>query len=308
MSEPAPDPAAPPAEELFDADFLGRLRTLFFKLRRRRQLQRRGAQQTHAAGFTREFKDHRPYTSRDDYRAIDWRLFARLERLYVRVYEEVQELHVHVLVDTSRSMVEPHPAKRRLALRLAVALAYLALMNQHRVSVLTFGQELRTLLPPRKGQGHIHRILQGASALEFAGTTDLVGCLRAFRPGRDRRGMVFVISDLLGEDPERAEQALQSAIHWPAETHVVHVLDPAEIAPTLDGELRLVDVETGARRRVSLTPRDLRRYEQAFRVHLERLAASCLRRQIDYLTWTTDEGFESLFLELLARGSLGQGS
>ena len=95
--------------ELFDAKFLGRLRTLFFKLRKRRQLQKRGAQQTPAAGFTREFKDHRHYTPGDDYRAIDWRLYARLDRPFIRIFEEVQEYHVHILLDRSRSMIEPHP-------------------------------------------------------------------------------------------------------------------------------------------------------------------------------------------------------
>ncbi len=307
----APQPGASPGgagdEELFDPEFLRRLRTLFFKLRRRRQLKRRGLQQTQAAGFTREFKDHRPYTSRDDYRAIDWRLFARLERLFVRIFEEVQEFHVHVLIDTSASMADPHPEKRRVALRLAVALAYLALMNQHRVSLLTFGEDVRPLVPPRKGQGHIHTILQVAAAVPFAGRTDLEGCLRRFRPGRDRRGLVFVISDLLGDDPTRAEEALAQAVRWPAETHVAHVLAPEEIAPRVDGEVRLVDTETGETRRMALTPRDLERYERAFRAHLERLATSCRQRQIGYLPWTTDQPFEAMFLELLARGSLAGG-
>ncbi len=107
-------------EAIFDADFLQRLRVMFFKLRNRKQLRRIGAQQTPTAGFTREFKDHRQYTPGDDYRSIDWRLMARLEKLFIRVYEQVQEFHVHVVVDRSQSMVDPYPEKRILgfALRL----------------------------------------------------------------------------------------------------------------------------------------------------------------------------------------------
>src|SRR5215212_2387676 len=112
-------------DDLFDSQFLDRLRTLSLLLRKRKVLLRRGHQSTPATGFTREFKDYRRYTARDDYRAIDWRLYARLEKLFVRLYEETQELHVHVIVDTSGSMAQPFEQKRNQALRFAVALAYL---------------------------------------------------------------------------------------------------------------------------------------------------------------------------------------
>ena len=293
--------------EVFDPDFLQRLRTLFFKLRRRRMLKQKGVQQTQASGFTREFKDYRHYTRSDDFRAIDWRLFARIERLFVKIYEEIQEFHVHILIDTSRSMIEPFPRKRIATLRLAVALAYLGLMNQHRVSISSFGQELRTEIPPIKGPGHIHRILQHLVGLSFQGTTDL-SALRQFRPGRGRRGVVFILSDLLGGEPDVSAEALQVTTSWPAETHVVHVLEPEEMAPSIDGEVRLVDVETNETRQLSLTRRDMERYAEVFAQYLQDLGQSCLRRRVDYVTWRTDLAFERLFLELLSRGSaLSQG-
>ena len=294
-------------EGVFDVDFLQRLRTLFFKLRRRRMLKQKGIQQTSSLGFTREFKDYRHYTRSDDFRSIDWRLFARIERLFVKLYEEIQEFHVHILIDRSASMVDPFPRKRLSTLRLAVALAYLGLMNQHRVSILSFGDALRTEVPPLKGQGHIHRILQHLTHMPFAGVTDL-GCLKQFRPGRDRRGIVFILSDLLGEDPEASAEALQVSISWPAETHVVHILEPKEIRPEFDGEVRLIDVETQEQRQLTLTRRDMERYTEVFEQFLGRLAQSCMRRRVDYVTWMTDLAFEKLFLDLLSRGSaLSQG-
>ena len=126
-------------EDLFDASFLDRLRVLALRLRKRRQLMRRGSQSTPATGFTREFKDYRHYTPREDYRAIDWRLYARLEKLFVRLYEETQELNLHILLDTSTSMAQPFPEKRRQALRFAVALAYLALWAVERWPALRQG-------------------------------------------------------------------------------------------------------------------------------------------------------------------------
>lgn len=289
--------------ELFDPRFLGRLRALFFRLRKRRQLRKKGVQATPAAGFTREFKDHRHYTSGDDFRSVDWRLFARLERLFIRVYEEVQEFHVHILVDCSASMAEPFGQKRVTALRLAAALAFLALASQHRVSILTLTSRVTRLLPPLKGEGHIHEILRVLRDLKFTGETDLVAGLDQFRPARDRRGIVFLLSDLLGRSPELSEEALRRATSWPAETHVIHVLDPREMRPDLEGELSLVDVETQEVRRIWLTRRDIDLYAENFRRFADALEASCGRRQINYLRWLTDQAFEEGFLALLMRGS-----
>ena len=290
-------------DEIFDARFLGRLRALFFKLRKRRKLRKKGSQASPAAGFTREFKDHRHYTSGDDFRSIDWRLFARLERLFIRVFEEIQEFHVHILIDRSGSMSEPFAEKRVTALRLAAALTYLGLASEHRVSLHALAGGLERLMPPLKGQGSIHEVLRVLTALEFGGATDLVGALRQFQPTRDRRAIVFVLSDLLGHEPELSEQALRQATTWPAETHVIHILDQREMRPDLDGELQLIDVETHETRRLWLTRRDLDRYEENFRRFADDLEASCLRRQIDYLRWPTDQSFEEGFLALLMRGS-----
>lgn len=289
--------------ELFDARFLGRLRALFFRLRKRRQLRKRGQQQAPSAGFTREFKDHRHYTSGDDFRTIDWRLFARMERLFIRIFEEVQEFHVHILIDRSGSMAEPFPAKRAVALRLAAALAFLALASQHRVSLLTLTNRTERLLPPLKGEGNIHEILRMLADLEFGGLTNLESALRQFRPSRDRRGIVFVLSDLFGTAPELSAQALRQAAAWPAETHVIHIVDPGEARPAMEGELQLVDVETQEVRRMWLTKRDLDVYADNFRRFADGVEADCLKRQIDYLRWSTDEAFEDSFLSLLMRGS-----
>jgi uncharacterized protein (DUF58 family) len=293
----------PRENELFDPAFLSRLRVLFFMLRKRRQLRKKGSQATPAAGFTREFKDRRRYTPGDDFRAIDWRLFARLEKVFVRIFEEIQEFHIHVLLDRSGSMQEPYGEKRLAALRIAVAVAYLGLVNDHRVSVLTLAGDARRELMPLKGQGHIHAILRHLARLEFAGLTDLTGSLRQFRPGRDRRGIVFLLSDLFGRTPEQAEEAIKQAVTWPAETHVIHIVHPAELRPALTGEFQLVDVETEEVRRMWLTKQELARYAAAVEAWQDSLRRTASARQIDYVPWTTDQPFEERFLDLLSRGS-----
>lgn len=297
--------AGPPtaADELFDPAFLDRLRALFLRLRKRRQLRKKGSQSTPATGFTREFKDFRSYTQHDDYRAIDWRMYARLEKLFVRLYEEVQEFHVHVLLDTSESMAAPHPEKQRTGQKLAVALGALGLVSQHRVSFYTLSEKGVDGLPPLKGQGQLRRLIEHVAGLNFGGLTDFDRCVSEFRPGRQRFGVIFMISDFFGRTIDSAEAAVNRMGAWPGEPHLIHLFHPAERRPDLSGECELADVETGEKRRIWLDQTELDRYQAAFEAFRSGLERACWSRHIDYAPWTTDLDFEDTFFTLLSRGS-----
>lgn len=303
------DKASETEDEIFDAEFLDRLRALFLRLRKRKQLKRKGIQSTPASGFTREFKDYRNYTAMDDYRAIDWRLYARLDRLFIRLYEEIQEFHVHVVIDTSASMAEPFASKRTTALKLAVALSYMGLVGNHRVSLYEIGDHVGDPPPPLKGQGNLQRVLDFARGLKFGGITDLDKCFREFQPSRRRYGIIFVISDLYGKSVDEAKEAIHHASGWPGEVHFIQVHHPWEEKPDLDGEIELIDVETKEQRRLWFTPRDRKRYEARYQEFIHDIEYACQSRQIDYQRWRTDYPFDELFLDLLSRGSaLASGS
>jgi uncharacterized protein (DUF58 family) len=290
-------------EDLFDAGFLDRLRMLALRLRKRRQLMRRGSQSSPATGFTREFKDYRHYTPREDYRAIDWRLYARLDKLFVRLYEETQELNLHVLLDTSTSMALPHQEKRRQALRFAVALAYLGLSGQQRVSLYSMSDAVKQELPPLRGQGNIEKIIQVARRLSFEGFTDLERCFSEFRPARQRFGVIFVISDFFGRDLDSASEAVTRAAAWPGEVHFLQIVHPQERRPEIEGEVELAEVETGEKRRFWLTKSEVERHAESFDAFANKLSLACASRQMDFLQCATDEPFEERFLDLLVRGS-----
>lgn len=291
------------SEDLFDAEFLDRLRALFLRLRKRKQLRRKGMQSSPSAGYTREFKDFRRYTRDDDYRAIDWRLYARLGKLFIRLYEEIQEYHIHVMIDTSGSMNEPFGEKRATALKLGVALSYLGLVGHHRVSLYTMGERIQEAMPPLKGQGNLQRIIDHLRKVSFGGLTNLDRCFREFRPARRRYGIIFVVSDFFGTGINEAHEAVRHATNWPGELHFIQLYHPQERSPRLDGEIELVDVETEEHRRLWLTKRDLKRYEETFDKFLNDVERSCLSRQMDYQQWRTEQSFEDQFLELLSRGS-----
>lgn len=291
-----------PDDDFLDAAFLERLRALFVQLRRRRRQRKQGAQQAPAAGHTREFKDHRHYSRGDDWRAIDWRLYARLDKLFIRVFEEIQELHVHVLLDRSASMAEPHAAKRRASLRLTVGLGFLALANNHRVSFHTLGDDCHRELPPLKGQGHVQALVDRCRAISFAGSGDLDAALARFRAGADRRGVAFVLTDGLGSDPSRTAQALRRLAAWPGETQVVRIADPAEAEPAPAGELLLEAVEGGQQRRIWLTATQQQQYRERYQTWAEELERSCAASSMVCSTWSTALPFETQFVELLSRG------
>ncbi|MDP1587586.1 MAG: DUF58 domain-containing protein [Prosthecobacter sp.] len=290
-------------EDLFDASFLDRLRVLALRLRKRRQLMRRGAQSSPATGFTREFKDYRHYTPREDYRAIDWRLYARLDKLFVRLYEETQELNLHILLDTSASMAQPFPEKRRQALRFAVALAYLALSAQQRVSVYSMSDTVHQELPPLRGQGNIEKVIQAVSKLKFDGLTNMKRCFEEYRPSKQRYGIIFVISDFFGQEIGSATEAVSRVSAWPGENHFLQIIHPEERQPELEGELELAEVETGERRRFWLTKKDVQRYVETFDAFSENLARECASHRVDFLQISSNEAFEERFLDLLVRGS-----
>lgn len=290
-------------EDLFDASFLDRLRVLALRLRKRRQLMRRGTQSSPATGFTREFKDYRHYTPREDYRAIDWRLYARLDKLFVRLYEETQELNLHILLDTSTSMAQPFPEKRRQALRFAVALAYLALSAQQRVSVYSMSDTVHQELPPLRGQGNIEKVIQAVSKLKFDGLTNMKRCFEEYRPSKQRYGIIFVISDFFGQEIGSATEAVSRVSAWPGENHFLQIIHPEERQPELEGELELAEVETGERRRFWLTKKDVQRYIETFDAFSENLARECASHRIDFLQISSNEAFEERFLDLLVRGS-----
>lgn len=290
-------------EDLFDAAFLDRLRSLAVRLRKRRALTRRGSQSTPATGFTREFKDYRHYTPREDYRAIDWRLYARLDKLFVRLYEETQELNLHVLIDTSGSMSAPHDDKRKQALRFAVALAYLGLAAHQRVSLYSLGDTIHQELPPLRGQGNIEKIIQTATKLKFGGLTDLNHSFADFHPTRQRYGVIFVISDFFGHDVTSARESVKLAATWPGECHFLQILHPEERQPPFEGEVELDEVETGERRRFWLTRKDVQRYTDTFDAFCDELSRECASHRIDFMQCGSEEPFEQRFLDLLNRGT-----
>ncbi len=296
-----PDRAARQAA-LFDEAFMAKLEYLDIVAKKAYAGQTRGERRSKKLGAGLEFADHRSYAPGDDFRNIDWNVYARLGKLLLRQYEEEEDLYVYLLVDASASMAAPDQAKLDQARRLAAALAYVTLSSMERVSVVAFSEALGTRTAPARGKAQIFRLFELLAGLEPGGQTRMEDAFKAFVHATRRRGLAIVLSDFYA--PDGYEAGLNLLRHHRFEPFVLHLTDERELDPKLRGDLVLVDCETGAEREVTVTPRVLERYRQAFEGWCGELETFCKARQVPYFRTSAQQPFEELVLRMFRAGGL----
>ncbi|MEM9074838.1 MAG: DUF58 domain-containing protein [Myxococcota bacterium] len=299
-------PKAPSATtdsgELFDEEFQRRLEYLAIVSRRVYAGRMRAERRSKKTGAGIEFADHREYAPGDDFRYLDWNVYQRTGRLLVRLFEEEEDLSVYVIVDSSRSMGMGTPPKIDYAKKIGAALAYVALANLDRVSLLSFDKQMSGRLAPTRGKNRIFKVFDFLRPLEANGETDLRTALRTFAAQNKRRGVAIVISDLY--DPRGFEDGINQLRYAKFEPYVLQVFDPLEIEPPLHGDVRLVDHETGEHRDVTVTPRVLARYKEAHKAYRKSIADFCGQKQVAYHPLRTDVPFDDAILSVLRAGGL----
>lgn len=304
-------PASPPASLLFDSTFLVKLEQLHLLARRLFRGEHRAERRSRQVGSSLEFADYRNYSWGDDPRTIDWSVYARLDRLFVKLFEQERDLDVHFLVDCSASMMwRPEAAKGTpestgqkidAARRVAAALAYIALANLDRVNVGWFDSDLRDDLGLTRGKAQFHKVLDFLREPPApTGATTLERSVRTFSQRLKRRGLVFILSDFL--DPAGTDEALSLLRYHQFEVHIIQVLDSAELQPGLSGDLRLTECETGEHFELTATDALIRAYREQFDQFLANLEQFCLQRGIGYALATTSMPFVDLVLRVLRDG------
>jgi uncharacterized protein (DUF58 family) len=289
---------------LFDSEFLKKLEYLSLVSRRVFRGQILAQRRTMQLGGGIEFADHRAYTPGDDFRYIDWNVYARHGDLLLKRFQEEEDLHVYLLLDCSRSMAFGSPPKFDYARQVAAALAYIALADLDRVAVVPFAGEIVADFPPTRGKARILALLKFLEGLRTEGTaTDLARVAQDFVHRSQRRGLAVVVSDLF--DPGGYERGLDLLRHHRYEPHIVQIHDPAEAEPALKGDLELYDVETRAIEKVTVTEQKLRRYQRAFRAFLESIRHYATTYGIGSTCTTTRVPFDELILRMMrAAGAL----
>lgn len=297
--------AAQPAIRLLDPDLLRKLDPLSLANRRRLRADGKGERRSLRRGTSIEFMDYRQYSPGDDLRQVDWNAYGRLGSLHVKLFEEEEVLAVHLLVDASRSMDWGSPNKLELARKVAGALGYVTLGGFDRVEAAAVGPGGSTRVGPLHGNGGIatlFRFLGRVEATPGAGA-GLSAALRSYALQRRNGGMAIVISDLLS--PDGCEDGIRALLQRRFEVTILHVLAPDEIAPSLGGDVRLVDRETGANVDITLNQRALELYRRRFEAWVGGIESLCRRHGVLYQRISTATPLEDvLFRDLRARGLL----
>ena len=289
--------------ELFDRDFLRKLEYLSFISRRIYRGDTRGAHPSPRRGTSLDFADYRVYQAGDDFRAIDWSIFGRLGRLFVRMYAEEEDLTVHLLLDASGSMSYGSPPKIDYARRLAAALGYVGIGSLDRVGITTFAAGLGGSLAPRRGRAQLFHLLSYMSGIRAGGRTDISRSLEDYALRSRSPGLAIVISDLLDESLDSYRRGLRALLFHDFEVVLVHVLDRQEISPQGEGALRLTDMETGAALPVSVDRPLLAAYRRRVNGFFDGVEAFCLKHRVEYLRAGTIVPFEEVVLKYLRQGA-----
>jgi len=278
-----------------------------------------GKRRSRALGGSQEFADYRPYAPGDDIRRLDWNVYGRTGKAYIRQYWDEQEMAVRLYVDASESMrfrsigaaegdLPSSGTKWAYALRLAACVGYAALAGEDRVSVARFTDSVESSLPPLRGKGSASRLfayLEGEMSAKpaAAGSDDLSAAFLA--PGVLPRtpGQAWLLTDGMYE--RGIDRTLDAFAAAGQEVAFIQVLGKEELSPALSGELKLIDAESGIAKEVAIGPSVLRTYEAALREHNESIRRMCAERGFAYVLVDTSVPLEhTVAYVLLAQGLL----
>lgn len=257
-------------------------------------------------GFSVEFAEHRQYMPGDPIKNIDWKVYGKTDRYYLKVFEEETNLRCHILLDCSASM--DYSSKRitkfDYARQLAASLAYLMIRQQDAVGFLSYDEKIRRLIPARMARSHLNIILKEMSDAQPASGTDSGSAFHELAERISRRGLVIIISDFL-DDYDRIISGIKHFRHKRHEVIVFRVLDPREEDFAFSSEARFKDMETGE---IILTnPHQIKQsYRNLFDEFSGRLKAECRQALVDFNSFTTADSFDkALFAYLARRSKLG---
>ncbi len=300
--------AQSPAPALLPESVRRRLEPLMLVARKVRAGAIKGDRRSVKRGSSVEFADYRNYVAGDDLRQLDWNIYARLERPYIKLLEDEEDLAVHLILDASASMDFPPEGEARqqkllYAKRILAGLAYISLTSNDRLVVSAISDQGAATFGPTRGRA------QGIAALRFindiaaTGITDLDAALADYALRARRPGLTLVISDMFSYEG-RYLDGLNALLSRGHEVGFVHVLAPEELMPPVTGDLSLIDVETEVKQEVTLDGAMLGLYQRRVNAWRDEIRGECLRRGAHYFPLATDRPWERLILADMRRVGL----
>jgi uncharacterized protein (DUF58 family) len=285
------------ASTLLNPELLARLEKMELVSRKIFRGRMKGERRSPRKGQSVEFADFRNYVPGDDLRFVDWNTYARLEKLFLKVFLEEEDLHLYALIDASESMDFGEPTKLRYAAQLAAALGFIGLIRSDRVKIETLGQSHQVGSPVFRGRRSLWRMLEHLEQIQPAPTSPLAEGVKNFCLRTSGKGIVVLISDLM--DKSGYEAALKYLVSQDMDVYVVQVLSAEELNPEIQGDLRLIDCEDGDEADITVSAPLMKRYKQTLAAFVESVRDFCTRRGIVYLLARNDVPVEELVLGYL---------
>ncbi|MCX7048372.1 MAG: DUF58 domain-containing protein [Candidatus Sumerlaeota bacterium] len=287
---------------LLDPQFLRRLDRLELETRRVLGGAIKGDRRSKKKGVSIDFADYRHYVRGDDLRFVDWNLYGRLDRLFIKIFYEEQDLQCHLLLDSSRSMHFGDPDKMDYAKRIAAGLAYIGLTGSDKIGITCFHSGTSGAFPASRGRHNVRRMLSFLEGMAADGRTSLLAATRELVQRVKGKSIVIILSDFL--DPGGFEPALRYLIRDTLDVFVIQVMSPQEIDPNLIGHIELHDLEILHKVELTITPRLKQQYKRNVEAYCQQIKDYCTRYGMSYTFARTDEGIEDLLLKRLRESGL----
>lgn len=301
MAQVSPTTAG--AESLLDPDFMARLEQLEIVSRKIFASRQKGDRRSKRKGESAEFADYRNYVIGDDLRHIDWNIYARLDRLFLKLFLEEEDLNVSLLIDVSKSMGEGKPDKSLFARRVAAAISYIALCNHNRVNIYMYRDGVVGHLAGLRGRRSMARVVHVLKNTEMEGKSHFASAARTFALRHTQKGILLVLSDFL--DKSGVQDGLRYLFGRNLDIYLIHILSPQELKPDLAGDLRLVDCEDEDVAEITVSKPLIDKYRAALEAHCQSIRDYCTQRGASYLLTPSDSSFETLVMShLRQRGML----
>ena len=246
-----------------------------------------------------EFADYRPYEIGDDLRYVDWNVYARLDRLFIKLFRADEDLFISILLDNSKSMGFGEPTKLACAKQIAAALGYIGLANLDRVSIHTLSDRAVPITAPTYGKTQFIRLSKSIEKIDTDGKTDLTACLKRFMVYTRSTGIAVIISDFL--DMNDYKPGIKQLLARGFDLTLIHLLSDEEINPRLSGEWRLEDSETGQFKEITVNEQTISHYRRRVEDFCKTLERFCMNRGVNYVRISNRVPIENLIRKDLQR-------
>jgi len=289
-------------DSFIDDAFLKQLEKLKVLSRKTTRSPRRGEYRSWQSGEGFEFLDFRKYHLGDDLRYVDWSVYGRLDKLFIKLFHAEKGQTAHILLDISRSMDKGRPSKDITAKKIAAALSYICLANLDKTGLMAFNNQIVKIKPPTRGKKQYLEVLKFFQSLQPSDQTDFSSSLKAYAATCKNPGIAIVISDFF--DPQGYEDGLKALAYRDFDINLIQVMDHEEIYWSKTGNLLLNECETGEKKVTFVDKKLLELYQNKINEFIAGIKSYCGHYGMDYFLCDTRIPFEDLLTDYLSKGAL----